>query len=82
MWVRSPALAAFDEQYLVEDAVTVAVQVNGKVRGEVTIEKDANEGMVEQLALAVPAVAQYTQGKEIKKFIYVPGKIVNVVIDK
>lgn len=72
----------YDEELCVESTITMAVQVNGKVRGEVTIEKAADEGIVEQLALAVPAVAQYTQGKEIKKFIYVPGKIVNVVIGK
>ena len=65
-----------------EDAVTVAVQVNGKVRGEINLAKDATEDEARELALADEKVAKFIDGKEIKKFIYVPGRIVNVVVGK
>jgi len=72
----------YDEALCVENTVTMGVQVNGKVRAELTMAKDADEATVKELALALPKVAQFTEGKEIKKFIYVPGRIVNVVVGK
>ena len=80
MWVRSPALAAFDEQYLVEDAVTVAVQVNGKVRATISVAPDADQDTVLGVAEADPNILKWTEGKEVVKKIYVPGKICNIVV--
>jgi len=64
----------------VDDVVEVPVQVNGKVRGRVTLPKAASEGDARAAALAVESVAAAVAGKQVKKFIYVQGKIVNVVV--
>ena len=58
----------------------MAVQVNGKVRGRVTLPVKASEDVAREAALAAEGVAAFTAGKTIKKFIYVPGKIVNLVV--
>ncbi|MFO0586161.1 MAG: leucine--tRNA ligase [Polyangiaceae bacterium] len=70
----------WDEALCVDDVVELAVQVNGKVRGKVTLAKAASEPDARAAALAVPSVASFTDGKQIKKFVYVPGKIVNLVV--
>ena len=57
-------------------------QVNGKARGEIQLPKDADEATAKEIALANEKVKKFTEGKEIKKFIYVPGRIVNVVVGK
>ena len=72
----------YDEALCEETTVTMGVQVNGKVRGEIQLPKDADEAMAKELALANDKVQKFTDGKEIKKFIYVPGRIVNVVVGK
>ncbi len=71
---------AHDEALCVDDVVELAVQVNGKVRGKVTLAKAASEADARAAALAVPSVAALAEGKQIKKFVYVPGKIVNLVV--
>lgn len=68
-----------DEDLLVQDTVTMAVQVNGKVRATITMKKDASEEEVKAIALAEPNVVKMLEGKQVRKFIYVPGRIVNVV---
>lgn len=70
----------YDEQYLATDTVKIAVQVNGKLRGEVEVAKDADQATVEQLALEQSNVIRFTDGKEIVKKIYVPSKILNLVV--
>jgi hypothetical protein len=57
-------------------------QVNGKARGEIMLPKDAGEEMARELALADEKVVRAMDGKGIKKFIYVPGRIVNIVLGK
>lgn len=71
---------AVDEQALREDEKLVVVQVNGKVRGKVTVPVDASQQQVEQAALADPNVIRFTEDKTIRKIIYVPGKIFNIVV--
>ncbi len=71
---------AADPALLVEDSVTVAVQVNGKLRGTVDLPKDAPTAVAEAAALAVPAVAALLAGKPPRKVIVVPNRIVNVVV--
>jgi leucyl-tRNA synthetase len=72
----------FDEALCEEDTVTLGVQVNGKARGVIELPKDADEATAKELALANEKVAKFVGDKEIKKFIYVPGRIVNVVVAK
>ena len=69
-----------DESLLVEDTVTLPIQVNGKRRSEMTVAKDLSKDEVEKLALADEAVVKALAGGQPKKLIVVPGRIVNVVI--
>lgn len=68
----------WDEALCVEDKVTVAVQVNGKVKAKIDVAPDAPED--DAKALASEAVAKFIDGADLKKFIYVPGRIVNFVV--
>ncbi|MDZ4381087.1 MAG: leucine--tRNA ligase [Parvibaculum sp.] len=68
-----------DKALLVEDSVTIAVQVNGKRRDELTIARDADRETVERAALALDKVEKAIDGKPVRKIIVVPGKIVNIV---
>ena len=70
----------YDEQYLVTSTIKIAVQVNGKLRGEVEVSVDADKETIIEQALAQPNVVRFTDGKEIVKQIYVPGKILNLVV--
>ena len=69
----------FDPAALVTDTVTVVVQVSGKLRGKVEVSKDADEESVKAAALAEENVARHIEGKTVRKVIYVPGKLVNIV---
>ena len=68
-----------DPAALVRDAVTLAVQVNGKLRGTIEVPVNVDRAEAERLALAEPAVAKYLEGQTVRKVIVVPGKIVNIV---
>ena len=70
----------YDEQYLVTSTIKIAVQVNGKLRGEVEVSVDADKETIIEQALAQPNVVRFTDGKEIVKQIYVPSKILNLVV--
>jgi len=70
----------FDEKYLIQSMVTIAVQVNGKLRGEVEIAVDATQEDAIEAAKKNEKVAGYLEGQEIKKAIYVPGRLVSFVI--
>jgi leucyl-tRNA synthetase len=65
---------------LVEDQVTLVVQVNGKKRGDVTVGQNAANPEIEAAVLALDAVKQALDGKSPKKVIVVPHRIVNVVV--
>ena len=68
-----------DEAALVRDALTLAVQVNGKLRGTIEVAADAPKDQVEALAKAEPNTAKFLEGLTVRKVIVVPGKIVNIV---
>lgn len=66
---------------LVKDAeVEIGVQVNGKLRGTITLAADADEAAARETALADPKVRAHVEGKTVRKFIYVKGKIVNFIV--
>ena len=69
----------FDESLLVDDEVEIVVQVNGKVRAKLNIPKDLSKEEMQDLALANDNVKMSIEGKEIKKIIAVPQKLVNIV---
>ncbi|MBI3545218.1 MAG: leucine--tRNA ligase, partial [Gammaproteobacteria bacterium] len=69
-----------DASALVQDEIEMVVQVNGKLRGRVLIPTQADESKVREIALADEGVARHVSGKQIKKVIIVPGKLVNIVV--
>ena len=73
-WVKA------DEAAMVEDEKLIVVQVNGKVRGKVTVTADADEETVKTVAFADENVKKFTDNTQIVKVIYVPGKLLNVVV--
>ena len=77
--VHTESWPAYDPSATVRDTVTIAVQVNGKLRGQVEVAADADKDTILQVAKAEPNVAKHLTG-EIVREIVVPGKLVNVVI--
>jgi leucyl-tRNA synthetase len=88
MWARlGHNTMVADESWPVGDAklaennvVTIGVQMNGKMRGTITIAKDAANDVAEAEALKLENVARQLEGKTVKKIIVVPNKIVNIVV--
>ena len=70
----------YDKDKIVDDKITIGVQVNGKLRGEITIDVDMEEDKVLEIALANDNVKKYTDGLEIIKKIVVKNKIVNIIV--
>ena len=73
------AWPTYDPAALVRNEIEIVVQVNGKLRERLTVSKDADEEMVKSLALQSPKVLEHTDGKTIRKIIFVPGKLLNIV---
>jgi leucyl-tRNA synthetase len=69
-----------DPAALVQDSLEIVVQINGKLRGRVTVPASASEDAVRETALADPQVHKWVEGKAIRKVIVVKGKLVNVVV--
>jgi len=69
----------FEEDLCVDDTVKIGVQVNGKVRGEIEIAADAEEANAMAAAMEQGKVKAQVEGKDIKKIIYVPGRILNII---
>jgi leucyl-tRNA synthetase len=69
-----------DENYLQEDEITIALMVNGKLRAELKLNKDADKAEMEKAALANPRIQEFLNEREPKKVIVVPGKLVNFVV--
>ena len=70
----------FDEAALELDMIELVVQVNGKLRGRVSVPADAGKDVIEELAIADENVQRFVDGKAIRKVIVVPGRLVNVVV--
>ncbi|MED5505701.1 MAG: leucine--tRNA ligase [Pseudomonadota bacterium] len=77
--IDNAAWPTFDEKALVEDEKTIVVQVNGKLRAKLTVAADATKEQVEELGLNDENVTKFTDGLTIRKVIYVPGKLLNIV---
>lgn len=69
-----------DEQALLQDTLILMVQVNGKLRGEITIACDADSASIEQAALTLDAAQRHMNGLTPKKVVVVPGRLVNIVV--
>lgn len=70
----------YDPAKLVADTVDIPIQVKGKLRGTVTVPTGASEQEVLEAARSIPAVATQLEGKEIRKVIFLPGKLMNIVV--
>ena len=70
----------WDEKYLASDVMTIIVQVNGKLRAKLELPADTDKDAVEQAALADEKVCAYLDARTPKKVIYIPGKLVNIVV--
>lgn len=77
MWEPFPVA---DSAWLQEQMVEVPVQINGKVRTKLKVPPEITEDQIREQVLADPRVQEYTDGKEIAKFVWVPGRMVNLVV--
>ncbi len=78
--VHSQPWPAWDPELAREEEITLVVQVNGKVRDRIQAPADIEEGRARELALASPRVQKFIDQKRVQRVIYVPGKLVNVVV--
>ena len=81
---ETPVIAApwpqADPEALTADEVTLVVQVNGKLRGRISVAADADRDAISALALADENVQRFVADKEIRKTVVVPGRLVNIVV--
>jgi leucyl-tRNA synthetase len=78
--VSSQRWPVWDENYLIENEVEIVVQVNGKLRDKITMKKDSDRDELEKAVLALDRIRDATNGKQIRKVIVIPNKLVNVVV--
>ena len=71
---------SYDDSLCIDDKITMGVQVNGKTRGDISISKDADQETAMELARELKTVQNQLDGKNIQKIIYVPGRILNIVV--
>ena len=69
-----------EESLLIDDKLKIAIQVNGKLRSEIEIDKETEDDSVKSMALNDEKIIKHLNGSEVKKIIYIPGKILNIVI--
>jgi len=69
-----------DPQAMLAEEIELVLQVNGKLRGNMRVAKDADRALIEQLAMQNPGVQKHVSGQPVKKVIVVPGRLVNVVV--
>jgi leucyl-tRNA synthetase len=72
---------SYDEALLVEAEVEIVVQINGKMRARLKVATDAGEETLKAATLTLPKIAEAIAGKEIRKVVIVPNKLVNIVIN-
>lgn len=70
----------YNPKLIIDDTITIGIQINGKVRSEITIAKDIAESDLRKQVLQIPEIEKWIDGKEVRKFIYVPGRIINIVV--
>jgi leucyl-tRNA synthetase len=78
--ILDAAFPKWEEKYLTESSKEYPVSINGKMRTQITIALDAPQAEVEGIVLSNDVVQRWMEGKPLKKFIFVPGKMVNVVV--
>jgi leucyl-tRNA synthetase len=79
-WVVNELWPEIDEIALLQDKIELMVQVNGKLRSKISVSTEADQNVLEALAIADDNVRKFIDGKEIRKIIVVPGRLVNIVV--
>jgi leucyl-tRNA synthetase len=72
---------SYSEAALGEEQLLIVVQVNGKVRGKLTVPAEATQERIQELALADPKVVNFLDGKKVQRVVYVPRRLVNIVVE-
>jgi leucyl-tRNA synthetase len=70
----------YDSKLVKEEKITLIIQINGKVRDKVEVKADISEEKAKEIALSREKIQKWIKGKKIKKTIFVPGKLINLVI--
>ena len=78
--IHTTSFPHLDESYLVEDTIEYPVCINGKKREVLIVNADVNSKMIESMALELPAIQKWVEGKPIRKIIVVPSRMINIVI--
>jgi len=78
--VHTQSWPSFDEQLAADEVITLVVQVNGRVRARLSVPADISAEDAKAAALANPNAKQYTEGKQVLRVVYVPGRLVNIVV--
>jgi len=78
--IHNQAWPKYDDEAVKEENSVLIVQVNGRVRDKIEVQKDTSEEEIKKLTLSSESVKKWTAGKEIKKVIFVPGKLINIVV--
>jgi leucyl-tRNA synthetase len=71
---------SYDDAALEQEVIQIVAQVNGKLRGRFDVPADSTEDRIREIVLADPKIQEFVQHKPLKKFIYVPRKLVNLVV--
>lgn len=74
-------LPEFDDNILKTEEKRIGIQVNGKVRAEISVSEDDTEEMIKKRVLEMPEINKWTEDKKVSKFIYIPNKIISIVIN-
>ena len=70
----------YDENILERKEIEIIIQINGKLRGKLNIDVDSKQKELESMVMSNDKIIKFLDGKSVKKFIYVKGKLINVVI--
>ena len=79
--IHQQSFPAWHDELAADELITLVIQVNGKVRDRLEVPADIDEAAAQAQALASPRVQTYTNGKSVAKAVYVPGRLVNLVVD-
>jgi len=70
----------YDEDALKKDLISIVVQINGKLKGKFDVPAESTEDQIKEIVLDDQKIKEYLQGKDIRRFVYVPGKLANLVV--
>ena len=79
-FIYNEAWPTYDESKISSEMMTIGVQVNGKLRATFEVARNGSEESIKEYAMTIPEVSKWTDGKEVKKIIYVKGKLVSIVV--